>query len=158
MDEIHNLNLATTAGEDMSDHLKYFTEHLPATFIYSGINVASCGLFTGTRGKQIAGRCVLVRTGPFTDQSEWRGLIAAIEDALRLHHHRPGSLPALATYLHQRTGGVISSLSHLIRAAAISVILNGTEKITQRTLDDIQLDHAAEDGRRSRRPAAKQPR
>jgi hypothetical protein len=27
LDEIHNLNLATSAGEDMSDHLKYFTEH-----------------------------------------------------------------------------------------------------------------------------------
>ncbi len=25
VDEIHNLNLATSAGEDMSDHLKYFT-------------------------------------------------------------------------------------------------------------------------------------
>ena len=25
VDEIHNLNLATGAGEDMSDHLKYFT-------------------------------------------------------------------------------------------------------------------------------------
>ncbi|HLQ57665.1 MAG TPA: ATP-binding protein, partial [Streptosporangiaceae bacterium] len=32
VDELHNLNLATAAGEDMSDHLKYFTEHLPATF------------------------------------------------------------------------------------------------------------------------------
>ena len=31
VDEIHNLNLATAAGEDMSDHLKYFTEHMPAT-------------------------------------------------------------------------------------------------------------------------------
>lgn len=31
VDELHNLNLATVAGEDMSDHLKYFTEHLPAT-------------------------------------------------------------------------------------------------------------------------------
>jgi len=34
--EIHNLNLATSAGEDMSDHRKYFTEHLPATFVYAG--------------------------------------------------------------------------------------------------------------------------
>jgi hypothetical protein len=24
-----------SAGEDMSDHLKYFTEHLPATFVFS---------------------------------------------------------------------------------------------------------------------------
>lgn len=46
VDEIHNLNLATTIGEDMSDHLKYFTEHLPATFVYAGINVERSGLFT----------------------------------------------------------------------------------------------------------------
>lgn len=53
-------DLATSAGEDMSDHLKYFTEHLPATFVYAGINVERSGLFTGVRGKQIAGRCVLI--------------------------------------------------------------------------------------------------
>lgn len=41
VDEIHNLNLATSAGEDLSDHLKYFTEHLPATFIYAGIDAAA---------------------------------------------------------------------------------------------------------------------
>ena len=35
IDEIHNLNHGTPAGEDLSDHLKYFTEHLPATFAFS---------------------------------------------------------------------------------------------------------------------------
>jgi hypothetical protein len=39
VDEIHNLNLATAAGDDMSDHLKFFTEHMPAAFVYAGINV-----------------------------------------------------------------------------------------------------------------------
>jgi hypothetical protein len=57
VDEIHNLNLATSAGEDMSDHLKYFAEHLPATLVSPGINVERSGLFTGVRGGQIAGRC-----------------------------------------------------------------------------------------------------
>jgi hypothetical protein len=56
----------------MSDHLKYFTEHLPATFVYAGINVERCGLFTGVRGKQIAGRCVLINTGPFACQQDGR--------------------------------------------------------------------------------------
>lgn len=36
VDEIHNLNLATSVGEDMSDHLKYFAEHMPATFVLQG--------------------------------------------------------------------------------------------------------------------------
>ena len=89
VDEIHNLNLGTSAGEDMSDHLKYFTEHLPATFVYAGINVERSGLFTGVRGKQIAGRCVLTTTGPFPYQQEWKGLVAALESALRLHRPPP---------------------------------------------------------------------
>jgi len=144
VDEIHNLNLATSAGEDMSDHLKYFTEHLPATFVYAGINVERSGLFTGVRGKQIAGRCVLINTGPFPYQHEWSGLIAAMEAALRLHRHQAGTLPKLGKYLHQRTGGMIGSLSHLVRAAALTAILDGAEQITRDLLETIPVDHAAQ--------------
>jgi hypothetical protein len=147
VDEIHNLNLATSAGEDMSDHLKYFTEHLPATFVYAGINVDRSGLFTGVRGKQIAGRCVLSATGPFPYQQEWKSLVAAMEGALRLHHHQPGTLPGIDQYLHQRTGGMIGSLSHLIRAGAITAILDGSEAITRELLDGIPVDHAAQSSR-----------
>jgi len=146
LDEIHNLNLATSAGEDMSDHIKYFTEHLPATFIYAGIDVERSGLFTGVRGKQIASRCVHISTGPFPYQQEWKGLVATMEAALRLHRHRPGTLAGMDRYLHKRTGGMIGSLSHLIRAAAISAIIDGTEAITRDLLDGIPLDHAAESG------------
>ena len=131
VDEIHNLNLATAAGEDMSDHLKYFTEHLPATFVYAGINVERSGLFTGVRGKQIAGRCVMTSTGPFPYQQEWKSLVATMESALRLHRHQPGTLPGMDRYLHQRTGGMIGSLSHLIRAGAIMAIMAGSEVISQ---------------------------
>ncbi len=148
VDEIHNLNLATSAGEDMSDHLKYFTEHLPATFAYAGVDVERSGLFTGVRGKQIAGRCVLVSTGPFPCQAEWSSLLATLDAALRLHRHRPGTLPGLGKYLHQRTGGMIGSLSHLVRAAALTAILDGTEEITRKLLDGIPVDHAAQSGAR----------
>ena len=150
VDEIHNLNLATSAGEDMSDHLKYFTEHLPATFAYAGVDVERSGLFTGVRGRQIAGRCVLISTGPFPLQAEWSSLLATLDAALRLHRHRPGTLPRLGKYLHQRTGGMIGSLSHLVRAAALVAILDGTEQITRTLLDGIPVDHAAQ----SRAPGA----
>ncbi|MCO6004033.1 TniB family NTP-binding protein [Actinoallomurus purpureus] len=145
VDEIHNLNLGTSAGEDMSDHLKYFTEHLPATFVYAGINVEREGLFTGVRGKQIAARCVLTRTGSFPYKQEWKDLVATFEQTLRLHDHTTGTLVGLSKYLHQRTSGVISSLSHLVRAAAIKAILDESEQITRQLLDTIQLDHAAEE-------------
>ncbi len=83
VDEIHNMNLATIAGEDLSDHLKYFTEHLPATFVYAGINVERCGLFTGMRGKQLAGRCTLIRTSAFPCNTEWQAAACPTSSAPR---------------------------------------------------------------------------
>ena len=76
----------------MSDHLKYFAEHLPATFVYAGINVENSGLFTGRRGRQISARSVLKTTGPFPYGDEFRPPIATLEEALRLHDHAPGTL------------------------------------------------------------------
>jgi hypothetical protein len=148
VDELHNINMATTAGEDHSDHMKYFTEHLPATFIYAGIEVERSGLFTGVRGKQLAGRCGLVNTGPFPYHSEWKQLVAGMETTLRLHRHEPGSLVALAKYLHQRTGGMIGSLSRLIRASAIRAILTDSEAVTEQVMDKVRIDHAAESSTR----------
>ncbi|MFH8591478.1 hypothetical protein [Streptomyces rimosus] len=58
-----------------------------------------------------------------------------------LHQHTPGTLPRHAPYLHQRTADHIGSLARLIRQAAIT---DGTERITETTLDAIQLDHLTE--------------
>ena len=56
----------------------------------------------------------------------------------------PDTLPKLTKYLHQRTGGMIGSLSHLVRAAALTAILDGTEQITRKLLDSTPVDHAAQ--------------
>lgn len=143
VDEILNIQMSTSTGKDMSDHLKYFAEHIPATFVYAGINVEREGLFTGVRGKQIAARCVMQHTANFPYGAEWRSMIATMEHALRLHRHEPGALALAgqAKYLHQRTGGSISSLSHLIRAGAISAIADGSEQITRRLLQTVPVDH-----------------
>jgi hypothetical protein len=77
-------------------------------------------VFTGTRGRQLAGRCELIFTGAFPYREEWAQLIVALEATSWLHHHEPGTLAAQARYLHQRTGGMIGSLTHLIRGAAIA--------------------------------------
>src|SRR5260221_8522635 len=105
VDEIHNINMSTSTGKDLSDHLKHFTEHIPATFVYAGINVDREGLFTGVRGKQIAARCVMKHTGNFPYQAEWRSMIATMEHSLHLRHHEPGTLAPQAKYLHPRPGG-----------------------------------------------------
>jgi hypothetical protein len=149
VDEIHNLNLATRAGAEVSDQLKYFSERIPATFVYSGIDVERANLFTGTRGKQIASRFATISTRPFAygtpaQRETWRALVATLEQALRLHRHKPSTLARHGEYLYRRTHGMIGSLSHLIRGAAIDAILDGTEKITKAHLEAIRLDHTAE--------------
>ena len=122
--------------------LKYFSERIPATFVYAGIDVERNGLLSGTRGEQIAGRFGMVRTSAFPRGEYWTGLISALEDSLRLHRHQPGALTGLEEYLHRRTGGMIGSLLRLIRGAAIQAVLDGTEKITRTPLDSIGVDIA----------------
>ena len=163
VDEIHNLNLATRAGADASDQLKYLAERIPATFIYAGIDVEGSGLFAGTRGQQIAGRFGMIACDPFpygttAQRQQWQALIATLEQSLRLHRHQPSQLLRLDGYLHERTNGMIGSLSHLIRGAAVEAILDGTEKITRETLDRIGLDHAAEATRTRRKAASRRRR
>ncbi len=149
VDEIHNLNLATRVGAEVSDQLKYFSERLPATFVYVGIDVERVGLFAGTRGSQIASRFATIATRPFgyattAEREQWHSLVATLEQTLRLRRHRPGALVRIAEHLHNRTGGMIGTLSHLIRGAAIDAIITGTEKVTRANLDTVRLDHAAE--------------
>ena len=88
--------------------------------------------------------------GPFPLGGQWAPLVAAVEGSLRLHRHQPGTLPDLAGYLHQRTGGMIGSLLWLIRSAAILAVIDGTEKITRKSMDVIPVDIASQAGGPSR--------
>jgi hypothetical protein len=90
----------------------------------------------------------MVRTGPFPRDGQWATLIAALEGSLRLHRQQPGSLSGLATYLHERTGGMIGSLLWLIRSAAIQAVIDGTEQVTRKAMDAIPVDIASQDGNR----------
>ena len=168
VDELHNLNLATRAGAEVSDQLKYFAERLPATFIYAGIDVEAQGLFAGVRGRQIAGRFTVIPAAPFAygtgaQREQWRALIAALESLLRLHRHRTGSLVKLDEYLYRRSGGMIGSLSQLVRGAAILAIEDRSEQMSKKLLDSVPVDYAAERadtasrprGRGSRPPASR---
>jgi DNA transposition AAA+ family ATPase len=149
VDEIHNISLATRTGAEVSDQLKYFAERLPATFVYAGVEVEAQGLFAGPRGRQIAGRFTVVPATAFaygtTEQREaWHALVATLESTLRLRHHMAGTLAGIAEYLYQRSGGMIGSLSQLIRGAAILAIEDGTEKITKEHLEVVPVDYAAQ--------------
>jgi Bacterial TniB protein len=144
VDELHNLDMATRAGAEASDTLKYFSERLPVTFVYAGIGLDRGALLAGPRGDQVAGRFTLIPAAAFTPGQEWATFIAALEGALRLYRHKHGTLVALADYLHRRTRGVIGSLLWLIRDAAGQAILDGAERITRKTLDAIAVDMTAQ--------------
>ncbi|WP_406485927.1 TniB family NTP-binding protein [Streptomyces phaeochromogenes] len=144
VDELHNISLTSRHGAEVADTLKYFSERIPATFIYAGIDIEHSNLLSGTRGAQIASRFTLIPTHPFPYGAEWKGLVATLEETLLLHEHQRGTLVALDRYLHDRTGGMIGALSHAVRGAAIDAILTGTEKITKKSLAAIPLDHTAQ--------------
>ncbi|MFJ7250950.1 TniB family NTP-binding protein [Kitasatospora sp. NPDC098652] len=150
VDEIHNISLNTRHGADASDTLKYFSERIPATFAYAGIDIESGTLLSGTRGDQIAARFTSTATHSFPYGAEWKGLVAQMEANLVLHEHQHGALTRLDRFLHTRTGGMIGTLSHQIRGAAVDAILTRTEKITKAGLQAVDLDIAS----RRKRPDA----
>lgn len=143
VDEIHNISLHTRTGAEASDTLKYFSERIPATFAYAGIDIEGSGLLSGTRGDQIAARFTSVATHPFPYNKEWKGLVAQMEANLLLHQHTRGNLTRLDRFLHTRTGGMIGTLSHQLRGAAVDAILTGAEKITKPGLLAVDLDIAS---------------
>ncbi|GGT40711.1 TniB family NTP-binding protein [Nonomuraea spiralis] len=158
IDELHNLDIRTRIGAEASDQIKYLSERIPATFVLAGVDLEGTGLFTGRRGAQIASRYSLIPTAAFPhrtadDRRDWQALVATLEQALRLDAHQSGTLLKLSPYLHERTSGMIGSLSHLIREAALDAILNGTEKITRASLASVDIDQAAE----GCRPVARRP-
>ncbi|MET7549747.1 TniB family NTP-binding protein [Streptomyces sp. NPDC005479] len=155
VDDVHLMDTRSRAGAETSDQLKYLGERIPATFVYSGIDVETSPLLTGVRGSQLAGRFKIVRNQPLrygspADKQIWHDLVHGMASALRLRHYRLGTLVTHAAYLHARTGGRMGSLSHLIREAALVSLMDGTEKITKKLLEQIELDTAAE--QRSRAP------
>ncbi|WP_420715352.1 TniB family NTP-binding protein [Streptomyces sp. WM6373] len=153
VDDIHLLNTRTRVGAETSDQMKHLSERIPATFVYAGVAIEASPLLTGSRGAQLAGRFKMVRNPPLAygsnaQRTAWEGLVRGMDQALRLQAHRPDALTRHAAYLHQRTVGRIGSLSALVREAAIAAILGGTEKITKRLLEDIDLDELAEQAAR----------
>ncbi|MER6196086.1 ATP-binding protein [Streptomyces sp. NPDC001586] len=155
VDEIHNISLTTRHGADASDTLKYFSERIPATFTYAGIDIEDGSLLSGTRGDQIAARFTSMATHSFPYNAEWQALVAQMEANLVLHKHQANTLTRLDRFLHTRTNGMIGTLSHQIRGAAVDAILSRTEKITKAALLAVDLDIASTRKQRKRPAAAR---
>ncbi|MEV7595664.1 hypothetical protein AB0O42_35935, partial [Streptomyces sp. NPDC089922] len=141
-----------TAGAQLAGRAQLIDcDPLPATTPADRANSTTTSSRSSTGEKTAGGG----RNGAAVVTRPFRETVTAMENALDLDHHRPGSLARLAPYLHQRTAGRIGSLSRLLRRAAITAILDGTEKITRTAMDTITLDHLAEQHYRPRTVARK---
>jgi hypothetical protein len=58
----------------------------------------------------------------------------------------------LDEYLYRRSGGMIGSLSQLLRGAAIVAIEDGSEQISKQLLDSVPVDYAAQRADTTSRP------
>jgi TniB protein len=99
IDELHDLDLATRAGAEVSDQLKYFAERLLATFVYAGIDVEAQGPVRRRPGPADRGPVHRhprgpVRLGTAGQREQWRALIATMELALRLLRTSPAASSA----------------------------------------------------------------
>ena len=64
VDEVHEIDRSRASHAQQSDQLKYFMDHVPATFVLAGINVENCGFFNGHRGEQLARRFTTLKASP----------------------------------------------------------------------------------------------
>ncbi|ALV30701.1 ATP-binding protein [Streptomyces sp. CdTB01] len=156
LDDVHLLNTRTRPGADTSDQVKTLAERVPATFVLAGVDVEHSPLLAGPRGAQLAARCKILRTPPLLNgtpaqKAEWRELLQAMDGALRLARHRPGTLVRHADYIHLLTGGVMSSLSLLVREAAIRSIVDESHAVTKKLLSQVVLDVQATNAARATR-------
>ncbi|MET9726479.1 TniB family NTP-binding protein [Streptomyces zaomyceticus] len=153
IDDAHFMDLSFKEGKVVNDHLKYIANHTAATFIYTGVDLKHSGLFLEGSGSarvtQTAGRNTLLHMTPYAirtrdEKADWTSVIAAMEDAIVLYSHQPGTLAGEWKYLYRRTGGNISSLAELIREAAADAVLTGAERIDRKLLDSIVINEHAQ--------------
>lgn len=134
IDEIHNLNMNYRMGVDAGDALRQLSEKCAATFIYTGVNVESCGLLDGPRGQQIASRFALHRVTPFSNRSinkraEWEAVLLALEGTLTLTKQPEGEILTRSAELFARSGGSIGRLADILHLAALNAIDDGSERL-----------------------------
>lgn len=157
IDEIHNLKMGQLSAREVNNHLKHLMNVTSATFVYAGVGCLENGLFNEGYPEnqkllgQTRGRFARFPVEPFEKPGraggdEWERLVASFEAALVLRRGHEGMLSGMASYLHQRTGGVIGALSKLVRVGATRAIDTGEERITRRLLDAVKLDLASETG------------
>lgn len=166
VDELQNLSRISQGNGESVDVLKSLSNQVPATFVYSGINIHRGGLLAGERGNQISRRFTLLemrRYGRATPEEvkTWNGIVLAFSKELPLLAHDVKALLKEAHWLHKRSGGNIGTLQRILVGGAQLLILEGDapkESLTRDHMEAIPVDMAAgnSDGKLDESPALRQ--
>ncbi|GAA1785557.1 TniB family NTP-binding protein [Nostocoides veronense] len=148
LDEVQHLRTRAQAGMEAASALKSFSERVPATFLYVGVDLPRSDFLGGAMGAQMQGRTTMVQMQPYsigseTHRKEWDKVIALFEREFPLVEHEVGTLMEEAAWLHAVTGGVLGSLRTLLRKGLVAAIIDGHEHLDRRALEQVIPDYRA---------------
>lgn len=160
LDEVQHLKTRAQAGMEAASALKSFSERVPATFLYVGVDLPRSDFLGGAMGAQMQGRTTMLQMQPYSIGSEehrnqWEKVIALFEREFPLAEHEVGTLMDEAAWLHSVTGGVIGSLRTLLRKGQVSAIIDGQEHLDKAALKKILPDYRADLARASQAGAGR---
>lgn len=152
IDDLHFLQNRYPTVADLSNQFKHIADNFHLTMIFVGIGLNqrsalldSTGDYKSRETDQLLRMTAPVRLTRYTRTKDWQNLLLTIEQRLVLAKNSPGMLVEdLSDYLLRRSTGHIGSLMTLLRLGCVYAIDNGTERITKRLLDTIDIDSAAD--------------
>ncbi|MBA5846873.1 TniB family NTP-binding protein [Gordonia amicalis] len=127
IDDLHRLRSGTQISSlETADLLKEYFDLSTCTFVFLGIDLTATGFFEGNAGQQILNRGALLTIDRCSNvagakHNEWRGIVAGLEDNLRLLNHRRGTLTtdAMLESLYTLTHGSLGAVNKLLQTAAM---------------------------------------
>lgn len=154
IDDVHFLDCSQKDGKLSNDHLKNLANLCSASFVFAGVDIEVQGLFSEGRSAgrqtQTAGRFAVHRLqyhdlSTKENRTNWIRTIWSFEDNYRLFKHEPGSVAKTCwEYLYDRSGGRMSTVSALMRQAAVQAIISGDEEVTVETFSEMVTDVATQ--------------
>ncbi|WP_394277836.1 ATP-binding protein [Luteococcus sp.] len=154
IDELHFVDFRHRNGIELSNHLKSWSNEMPATFIYVGVNLRAKRFFdegmagdnvTYTQTSSRSVRCDVVPHDISTTAGfrAWVDLLNTFENHLMLTDQQPGMLANQAREIYRRTQGRIGSLTGLLNRGCQVAVSTHTEALTPDVIDQVVLDNAA---------------
>lgn len=156
LDDLHFINFNHRNGMDLSNHLKWLANEMPATFVYVGVGLSQKHFFdeglhhSEAAYAQTSRRATRCTMAPFNIKTDggmraWVAMLQVFEGRIKLADAQPGCLTEQAQEIFRRTQGYMVSVTNLIDRACSLAISTGAETIDSRILASVVIDNAAED-------------